>query len=179
MEFKNKQEIRELMKKIRKNISNREEKETLIFNKLVSTDEFKKANIIAFYISFNDEVDTKKLIDYSLSINKKIVIPKIMNDELEFYYFDGDYTSLIKNKFNILEPDSTAYKIDGNQIELMIIPGLAFDLNNYRLGYGKGYYDRYLKKYHIKNIGLFYKEQCVEKLPIDSFDVPLDYIICY
>lgn len=179
MEFQSKQEIRELMKKIRKNISNREDKETLIFNKLINSEEFKKANTIAFYISFSDEVDTKRLIDYSLSINKTIVIPKVVDEKLEFYYFNGDYTLLAKSRFNILEPDSTACRIDDNQIDLMIIPGLAFDLNNYRLGYGKGYYDRYLKKHHIKNIGLFYKEQCVNKLPIDSFDIPLDYIICY
>lgn len=172
-----KKEIRIKMKSIRNNIPNRLEKEKDIQNQLF---EFLKANNIdklAIYISFNNEFDTKRIIDYCLLNNIKIYIPKInKKDELDFYHFDGNYSSLIKNKFSILEPNDNSSTLNNNNIKHMIIPGLACDKQGYRIGYGKGYYDKYIKKHDTYKIGLYFKEQILDYIPHNEDDLCYDIV---
>lgn len=165
------------MKSIRNNIPDRSLKEVSIQNQLFDFINIHNVKKIGIYISFDSEFDTKNIISYCIAHNIDVYIPKInQNNMLDFYKFDGNYLKLIKGKFNILEPKEDMNNINNN-LEHMIIPGLATDKNNYRIGYGKGYYDRYIKSYNIPyKIGLFFKEQILEFIPHDDNDLKYDII---
>ena len=111
--------------------------------------------------------------------NKKIALPYCTDKDgnMSFYYINS-FDDLITGSFGIREPDITKCKIavpDDNT--LIIVPGLSFDRFGYRLGYGKGYYDKFLSKHKIKTIGLCYKECLVEKIDTDKFDYKIDEVI--
>ena len=125
-------------------------------------------------VSFNNEVDTLNIIKYFLK-KKKIAVPKINSDEMDFYYIES-LKDLSQGSFNILEP-TTNNKVTNFNNSICIVPGLCFDKENYRLGYAKGYYDKFLSNKNIYTIGLSYKETIIKKLPIDKYDIKLDKVI--
>ena len=120
--------------------------------------------LIASYMPIRNEVEIK--LD-----NKKICYPKIIGDDLEFFIPN----SFTKGVFNILEP--VGEKVNKNDIDIIIVPLLYFDKDNNRVGYGRGYYDRYLKDYKGITIGVGYDFQEVDKIDVKPTDVKLNYII--
>ena len=173
-----KDDIRKKYKSIRSNIVNKELKDDIIFTNLINNIHYKRTNIIACYLSFNNEVDTSKIIKQSILKNKIIVTPKIKGNDLIFTYFDGDYLKLIKNKYGIYEVnDKEEQIIDNDLINLIVIPSICCNTFKYRIGYGKGYYDRYLKNKNMIKISLCYDE-LINKVPFqDENDVKMDFII--
>lgn len=129
------------------------------------------------YVSFNEEVQTTSLIEYALSKNLKLAVPKIINKAMEFYYIQG--LDELKTGFhNILEPVTSQIAKD-NHI-LMIMPGLAFDTLGNRIGYGAGYYDKYLKEKEeviMDKIAFAYDFQILEELEVDEYDIKVDQIV--
>ena len=170
----NKNELRKNYKDIRNNIKDRNIQNEIIFNKVISLEKVKKANTILIYVSFNNEVDTLNIIKYFLG-KKKVAVPKVNGNEMDFYYINS-FNDLSKGSFNILEP-TTSNKVTSFDNSICIVPGLCFDKENYRLGYGKGYYDMFLSNKNIYTIGLSYKETIIKKLPIDKYDIKLDKVI--
>lgn len=170
----NKNELRKIYKYIRNNIKDRNIQNEIIFNKVISLEKVKKAYTILIYVSFNNEVDTLNIIKYFLG-KKKVAVPKVNGNEMNFYYIDS-FNDLSKGSFNILEPITTN-KVTNFDNSICIVPGLCFDKENYRLGYGKGYYDKFLSNKNIYTIGLSYKETIIKKLPIDKYDIKLDKVI--
>ena len=144
-------------------------------NKLLAMDKLKCAKVIAIYYSLPDEVDTTLIIDKILSLNKVVCLPKIQGDMINFYRIES-LSDLEKGRFNLLEP-KTNNLINKEEIELIIVPGIVFDIRGYRVGYGKGYYDKYLKDIGAYKVGLTYKEMVIDKVDNDSFDVPVDEVI--
>ena len=170
----NKNELRKIYKYIRNNIKDRNIQNEIIFNKVISLEKVKKADTILIYVSFNNEVDTLNIIKYFLG-KKKVAVPKVNGNEMNFYYIDS-FNDLSKGSFNILEPITTN-KVTNFDNSICIVPGLCFDKENYRLGYGKGYYDKFLSNKNIYTIGLSYKETIIKKLPIDKYDIKLNKVI--
>ncbi len=170
----NKNELRKIYKYIRNNIKDRNIQNEIIFNKVISLEKVKKVDTILIYVSFNNEVDTLNIIKYFLG-KKKVAVPKVNGNEMNFYYIDS-FNDLSKGSFNILEPITTN-KVTNFDNSICIVPGLCFDKENYRLGYGKGYYDKFLSNKNIYTIGLSYKETIIKKLPIDKYDIKLDKVI--
>lgn len=170
----NKNELRKIYKDIRNNIKDRNIQNEIIFNKVISLEKVKKADTILIYVSFNNEVDTLNIIKYFLG-KKKVAVPKVNGNEMNFYYIDS-FNDLSKGSFNILEPITTN-KVTNFDNSICIVPGLCFDKENYRLGYGKGYYDKFLSNKNIYTIGLSYKETIIKKLPIDKYDIKLNKVI--
>ncbi|MEF9961108.1 MAG: 5-formyltetrahydrofolate cyclo-ligase [Erysipelotrichaceae bacterium] len=125
---------------------------------------------IAIYMPCNGEVDLSPL----LTLDHKFYIPKVEKTEMNFYEYHQD--QLIESSFHILEP-TNHHKIKKEQIDCMIVPLVAFDSNKNRIGYGKGYYDRYLQTHTFKTIGVAYDFQRVEQIEPDPFDKKLDKII--
>lgn len=144
---------------------------------ILEEERIKNSNVISVFVSFGSEIDTLELISALLDAGKRVVVPFIKKDDSmvmkEITSF-GDLS--FTNKYGIKEPNSDAKEINKKEIDVMLVPGLAFDKNNYRLGYGKGYYDKYLMGSSIFTIGIGYKEQLVDSLPTDDFDVPLSEI---
>ena len=124
----------------------------------------------------NKEIDTAHLLSVLQGKDKQIVIPKILNDyELEHYLL-ADQTPLKRSHLGIPEPQS-GIKINSNQIDVVFVPLLIFDLQGHRIGYGKGYYDRFLAKCRKETIkvGLSYFDPIERIEDIQSHDIPIDF----
>ena len=163
----------------RNNIENKKEKSTIINNKVKEQQEYKMANIIALYKSLQSEVDTESLIRDSINLGKIVALPKVEKEELKFYKIKSEKDKLIKSKFGVEEPEGNEINyIDENYIDLIIVPGVCFDKEKNRLGFGKGYYDRFLANSKAQTIGICFEEQIVEKmLPREEHDIKIQKII--
>lgn len=131
-----------------------------------------KVSSVGIYISVDQEVNTRELIELLFKSGKRVCVPKIVDQNMIFV----DIHSLDECNSNgrLLEPDSIT---EAKEPELQIIPMLAYNSRNYRLGYGKGYYDAYLKSYGGKTIGLCYAFDYEEELIEDDFDISCQLIL--
>ena len=168
-----KKEIRKEILYLRDNLEERYSKSMIIKDKIMNLDIYKNSNCIALYHSMKSEVDTKELIKESLELGKKVVLPRIINKNKMIFISVNKDTHYEKNSYGVLEPIGE----EESNIDLIICPGVAFDKDNNRLGYGRGYYDKYLKDKDIYKIGICYKEQVVDKIDIDDFDIKMDMIV--
>ena len=171
----NKQILRNKYKDIRKNIKDKEKQNDIIFNKIINLEEYKQSNLILIYISLKNEVDTIELIKYGLKEGKQLAVPKCEGNDMVFYYINS-LEDLQEGNFGILEPKTNKIVKNFNN-SICIIPGLAFDKQNNRIGYGRGFYDRFLKNYHGIKIGLTYKECVCDKIDADENDIKMDKVI--
>jgi len=152
----------------------------IIFNKLIESQEYKKADRIAVYYPIGSEVQTLEIIMDALINKKKVGLPRVINDdEIKFYQImenSLEEVEFTKGKYGIMENIASTVELD--QIDLLIIPGVAFDDECNRIGYGKGYYDRFLGKNDIGYIvGLAFENQMVKYIPINELDQKVDCII--
>ena len=168
----NKSELRNTMLIIRKSVTNKKEKSTTIVEKIKKLDVYKKAKVIALYNSMPDEVNTKLLISVSLN-NKIVLLPKVIDNQMVFIKIDKD-TKYTKSTLGILEPIGEEYI--GN-IDLIIVPGIAFDKSLNRLGFGKGYYDKYLGNKDIYKIGICFRKQLIDNVLVNNLDIPVNLVV--
>lgn len=155
-------------------------KSKLIQQKLIESPVFNQSKSIGLYLAIGSEVQTKGIINYALDLGKTVSLPRIISNDLRFYVVDQtdfEKKSFDVNRFGIKEP-----KIDNKPadfIDLLIIPGIVFDLYGFRIGYGYGYYDKYLTYNKLsKSIGLAYDFQLIKKpIPILQHDRKIDVLI--
>lgn len=145
-----------------------------IKNKLISSDYYKSAKSIFIYYSTEDEIDTKKIIKQAFLDKKEIYIPKITGKNQMKASLLRSFDDLVDGKYKI---KTSKLEKSSEKIDLTIVPGLSFDKNKYRLGYGGGYYDYYIKNHKSFYVGLFYQINKSYKLNFDNFDQKLDLII--
>lgn len=175
----NKQELRDKYLAIRKSIQDKEKKSLIIMKKIIETSIYQEANIIALYKNLPSEVDTSELIRRCLQDNKIVVLPRVTEDNLIFYRIDTN-EEFAKSSFGILEPEPDSTKeVNPNDIDLIIVPGICFDLEHNRLGFGKGFYDRYLEGLTIPSIAICFDEQILEEetIPTNDNDMKVQLII--
>ena len=170
-----KENLRNYAKYLRKNIKNKEILEDKIKNKVLNNKKVLKSKNILIYVSLKDEVNTKIIIEELWNLNKNIYVPKVENNNINFYFINS-FNDLKIGVFNILEP-ITNIKYKNNKDSCIIIPGLLFDKDNYRLGYGGGYYDRFLENKNIYKIGICFSTMIVDKINIEKTDIKMDEII--
>lgn len=163
----------------RNSIPNKDEKSLIIFEKLIKSCEYKNASVLALYKSLPSEVDTTELIKYSIVIGKVVALPKVVNNELKFYKINSSNDNFIKSKFGVEEPlGNNEDFISKNNIDLVIVPGLCFDKEKNRLGFGKGYYDGFLNGTDLKTIAICFQEQIINDiLPVTNDDIKVQKII--
>ena len=161
-------------KEKRKNIKQKENKDLAIFNKVSKLKQLDKYETVLIYISTIEEVDTRKLIKYFLK-TKKVAVPKIINKKMCFCYI-SNMDNLVEGPYKILEPTNNDFVIDFSS-SVCIVPGICFSKDNHRIGYGGGYYDRFLSGHNIFSIGICYKECMIESFPYNDFDEKVDLII--
>lgn len=150
-----------------------------IFEKVISLEEFKEADTIHIYASMSErnEVDTFSIIDYALRKKKKVIVP-VMMEAGKLKHCEIDSTkSLEKNSWGVPEPVNQKL-LDEVNPDVIFVPMVAGDLQKNRLGYGKGYYDRFLAATKSVKAGLLFETQLSKKpIPVDYYDVPLDILI--
>jgi len=184
--YSEKQKIRKQMLLLRDGMT-REEVEFLskeIIDRVYSMQQFKESNLIMSYVNFRNEVKTVDFIDKCISLGKKVAVPKIVDtgekrQEIIAVQITG-VSHLAKGKFGILEPgEKNLAVIDPSCLDFIVVPGIAFDLNKNRLGFGKGFYDRFLSRTNTRciKVGLAYEMQIIESLPFSHYDIPLDFVV--
>ncbi len=172
----NKELIREKINLVRKSLSKEiiTEKSKRIIETLTKLEEYNNASVIMPYISLNIEVDTRDFIKNELS-RKTIVVPFVEEGNIQVSMLK-DFSNLNEGEFGVLEPIKKD-KYDG-KIDIVIVPGVAFDENGGRIGFGKGYYDKFLNKFKDSlKIALAFEEQIVNEIPVQEHDESVDMII--
>lgn len=132
--------------------------------------------VLGFYMPLGNEVDLIPLMTELIDLGKTIVIPKVHNQYTMDFYPIKAIDDIHFGHFGVLEPNSNK-KMPKNEIDIIFIPGIYFSYKNYRLGFGGGYYDRYLKDYHQEKVGICFSFQHIFDIPSENHDIPLDFII--
>ena len=152
----------------------------VIQHRVTNSSQYMSANIIGVYFPIGSEVRTEHIIHTALNDQKVVLLPKTRSDKIAFSrVFRADFcdNKLVQGKFRTLEPPRSLYHPQEN-IDLLIVPGIAFDKCGYRIGYGKGYYDRFIEEKEFRfSIGLGFQFQVLDgTLPCCDFDQRLDAI---
>ncbi|MCI4453421.1 MAG: 5-formyltetrahydrofolate cyclo-ligase [Thermodesulfobacterium sp.] len=133
---------------------------------------------LAFYMAKGKEVSLSKAIGKFFVEGKKVYLPKTWLKERRLtFHRVYSFSDLVPGPFGLLEPNPKNEVADLGSLEVIFIPGLAFDVKGYRLGYGGGFYDRVLREMSALKVGVCYYFQLVESLPIEPHDVPVDLIL--
>jgi len=182
-----KQLLRQQIRHILKLMSNEERiyQSNIVNNALLCHPKYISSRSISIYVHMNTEISTRAIIQHAFQVNKHVFIPRYDSktmDMVRVYSLD-DLDSLPITKWNIQQPslDDTNREIATNNIDLVIVPGLAFSLDGSRLGHGKGFYDRYLSTLnkHTYTIGLAFCQQIIENngIPMHPKDIPINEIL--
>ncbi|MCE5194494.1 MAG: 5-formyltetrahydrofolate cyclo-ligase [Nitrospiraceae bacterium] len=178
----NKNEIRQHALKKRDAIPAevRKAKSAMIAEQTKSLSEFKDARTLSIYASFRSEVETIEMIK-SLLGSKHVALPKVDNELKKLKLYEvKNIGELALGAIGILEPDVTEDRlIEAGDIDLFIVPGAAFDINGYRIGYGGGYYDKLLSKAKkdCSFIALGFEEQIIANIPFEIHDIKMHKIV--
>ena len=172
----NKKEARTLIKEKRMKLSQAyiDVASEKIFEKLLQNEDFKNVKAVMSYMDFKNEVKTDKINDFIKNSGKILVLPKVIDKETMIAIEDKN--QYIVSPFGNKEPDGGEYK--GN-IDVIITPGVAFDRNKNRVGFGRGYYDRFFVKYpNAKKIAIAFEEQIIDEgNETDKYDKKIDILI--
>lgn len=182
MNKKIKVELRKKYLKILKELNSEQKKQwdDIIFQKFINSSYFKKYNVFGIYFSLSYEVDTVRIIEFLLANNKKVALPRINGQDLEFCYINSISDLLIDNKWNIYQPKKNCQVVNNKDLEIIILPLVAFNKNKQRLGHGAGYYDRFLhNSVNFFKLALAYKIQEISSNIIfcDNWDIMFDDIV--
>lgn len=181
-EMKNKADLRTLMKRRREAMSE-DEREALSIRavqRLFSLPEMTHCRIVMSYMPIRNEVDTLRFNKDILDANKQLCLPRVRNEKDMDAFFITDFKlELAQGHFNIQEPLFALEPVNPATINIIILPGLAFDTRGNRLGFGKGYYDRFIERIDEKclKIGLAYGFQVVEGIEAEPWDRKLDLVV--
>ena len=178
-----KKELRKIIRK-RKNEHTDEELKALSepMERLICHPKLKQSQTILIYYSLPDEVNTHVYIDKLISMGKNVLLPKVVDDENMIICHYRSEADLCEGAYHIMEPIGKEFA-DYDKIELCVVPGMSFDLQNNRLGRGKGYYDRFLgdrlsrcARNNVVLAGVCFDFQIKKSLPIDDRDIKMDLV---
>ena len=146
-----------------------------ICEKVIAHPMFVTAEEIYCYIDFRNEVGTRKIIEKAWSLGKKVAVPKVTGSSMEFYCIQS-FDELSPGSWGIPEPNPETVACGKNV--LVIMPGAVFDANKHRIGYGKGYYDKYLANhFDYQTLALAFELQMLENIPADEHDICPQFIV--
>lgn len=188
--LKDKKNLRKKMILLRDTLSKEEllQKSKEICEKVLSADEYKNSSALYAFMPINSEVDILPVLEDAIIKNKRVYLPKVEGDEI-FFYQVNDFSSLIKSKYSIKEPIGNEPKDElffGKKEEnvFFLVPGLVFDYQGNRIGYGKGFYDKYFERLYktrqandINTYGVAFFEQIVKSIKTDITDKKINNII--
>jgi len=147
-----------------------------------SLPEWKKANTVLLYLGIKTEFDPTPLVEAALSMEKTVVLPRILKAEnrLEIRQIQSLDQDLVSGVWGLREPDpSSCPEIEPAKLDFVLVPGVAFDLQGNRMGYGAGFYDRLLSDQRLvaPRISAFFSEQLVDQVPHEAHDLPVDIMV--
>ena len=145
-----------------------------IQKKLKKMNVFRNAQKFGMYYPIGSEVLTQDIIQELLSVGKEVFLPKVIEDRIEFREIQ-DFSSLEKDNFDIMEPKEYCQK--NNNLDVILVPTVGISPTGVRLGYGRGYYDRFLEKYKTVTISPVLEKQIVKNIPKLEHDITIDWIV--
>jgi 5-formyltetrahydrofolate cyclo-ligase len=176
-----KKKMRKKVKQLLTQLTDKEKQEysEAIAEKLYALSAWKKAKCIGITISRGNEVHTLPIIEKAWCEGKKICVPKCDPDEKTMVFREiHSFAQLESVYFGLLEPiEDITKEVEAAEMDLMVVPGIVFSRDGYRIGYGGGYYDRYLQQFTQTTISLAYSVQIVERVPAEPHDIPVQMII--
>ena len=174
----NKAELRKLYIEKRKSFAAfKTQYDEKIYNNFIKSDDYAEFDGILCYVSTEIEVDTDRIITKAFEDGKTVAVPKcVCGTNIMHFYEIRSFDDLEKGFFGIREP-KTDEEITDFENYLCIVPALSIDKNGYRLGYGKGFYDRFLSENNVKTIGLCYKDFLTDNLPHEEHDIKIQVIV--
>ena len=153
-----------------------DQKSQLLCSMLLDSDLYRNAKSIYGYMSYNQEVRTLELLKQAMRDGKRVAIPKCYGKEMRFIWMD-DLSQTVKSSCGISEPIHDA-PIADDPTALVLLPGIAFDATGHRIGYGGGYYDKFLAvEPNHPSVALCYDFQLLKQLPTDEYDIPADLVL--
>lgn len=174
-----KKKLRDEVKAYRRALSERqkEQQDEAVFRRLISTWQYRECKAIFIYASTDIEVDTYRIMRQAFADQKKVALPRCVPDSRDMvFHFIRDFSDLERGSFGVMEPKKTM-PIADDEDGLMIVPALCLDNNGYRLGYGGGYYDRYLSRSSRESIGICYYDNFKTCLLHGKYDVALKAVL--
>ena len=174
----NKQELRQTIRQRKRAMSREEieERSRRLGEKFLACDAYRNCSCLYGYLPYNQEVRTWAILAQALKDGKKVAVPKVYGDEMKFLYLT-DFTKLSTGYAGIPEPIFDE-PVAEEKTALVLMPGLAFDKEGHRIGYGGGFYDKFLSKEpEHPTVALCYEFQMVENLETEEFDIPVDKVI--
>lgn len=174
----NKQELRRAIRERKRAMTEEEivERSNALAEKFYNSPAYQAASTIYGYLPYNQEVRTVPMLQRALDEGKRVAVPKVYGEEMRFIYLE-DLTQVSKGYAGIPEPIADA-PVAEDQQALVLMPGLAFDPQGHRIGYGGGFYDRFLaKEPHHPTLALCYEFQMQAHLDTEEFDIPVDTVL--
>ncbi len=154
-----------------------ESRSAILADKLYKTTQYRDCQSLYAYLSFNQEVRTNPIIQRAWADGKRVAVPKVVGDEMVFIWIDSFEGLAPQGAFHIMEPIEDGPVADDERA-LILMPGLAFDPQGHRVGYGGGYYDRFLENEPDHPlVALCYDFQLYDRLEVEAHDVPVDAVI--
>jgi 5-formyltetrahydrofolate cyclo-ligase len=176
-----KKEIRKKVKQLLEQLTEKEKQaySRAIAEKLYALSAWEKAKCIGITISRGNEVNTLPIIKKAWHEGKKVCVPRCNPAEKTMVFRElQSFEQLESVYFGLLEPiENMTTEVRAHDIDLMIVPGVCFSKDGYRIGYGGGYYDRYLPYFSQTTVSLAYSMQIVDKVPTEPHDIPVQLII--
>lgn len=162
----------------RDELQNKQEKSEIICKTVLQSDLFKKAKTVFVFLSFGSEVDTSLIVKTCFEQGKKVCVPVCKKDCIMDAVAIENLADMVYNNYGILEPKDVLKIVDKQDIDVIIVPGSVFDCELNRMGYGKGYYDRYFVGTKAKRVALAFDVQIQkETIPVGEYDVKMHCIV--
>ena len=176
-----KTELRQKYRSLRQSMPQeiKEQKDVAIAAQVRRLWQYQRNNVLLIYVSTSIEVDTFRIIRHALEDGKRVAVPRCVPDtrNMDFYYIDAT-DELSTGMFGVLEPDANPERLyKESEGGLCIVPAFSYDWRGYRLGYGKGYYDRFLSRFEGNMVGICYSECVQRSLPHGRFDRPVELLV--
>jgi 5-formyltetrahydrofolate cyclo-ligase len=150
-----------------------------ILERILGLEEYRRASLIHTYISSKEnEIDTRELIHLSLTQGKRVAVPVLVKGKrtMRHALIEG-LDGLVAGPWGLVQPDKADWLEDEAAIDLVVVPGIAFDRRGHRIGLGGGYYDRFLATVETVKVGLCYDDLVLNQIPNEPHDVPMDIVV--
>lgn len=174
--MKSKSELRKYIRQLKTLLTPAEKQRQAnsVFHDIECLKQFKDAKVVLLYHSLPDELPTHSIID-QWSNTKTVLLPRVDGEYLRLYRYSP--TLMVHGSYNISEPSMSCQEYSIGDVDLAIIPAIAFDRKGHRLGRGKGFYDRLLATSSVMKIGVAFNSQIVRNVPADAFDISMNMVI--
>ena len=170
--------LRRKMRAARKACTDRATRDDCLLQRLMALSVYQKASCVLSYVSFGTEADTLRILDRVLADGKALYVPKcVPNTNRMVFYRISALCDLSTGAYGILEPGADYPRVEPAEIDLIFVPGTAFDVRGHRIGQGGGYYDRYLNRTRAVRVGVCHDFALLSAVPSEAHDARMDIVV--